>query len=290
MTYWLDLILPGVVLGCLYGLIGMAFAIIYKATKVINFALGEMMMLTAYIAFNLQGQLNLPFPALVVATIVIASLVGLLAERLVIRPMQSEPLFSIVMATIGLAILLRSLVILIWGALPKPGNIGLPDDFIIVMGVGLTPTQLVLVAALALFSLAMFLLFRFTAFGLAMRAVASNEVTAMLMGIRIGHVQTIAWVLSSSVAGVAGLLSASLYGLNPDLYASGIKGFPATILGGLDSILGSALGGVIIGAMENIAGGLIGSGIKEISGFVIIVFILMVRPYGLFGKHEVERV
>jgi branched-chain amino acid transport system permease protein len=290
MRLVIDLVLPGLVVGCLYGLIGTAFAIVYKATRVVNFALGEMMMLTAYIAYSVQGYLTLPFPVLVIATVLIAALVAGLVEHLVIRPMQSEPIFSIVMATIGLAIILRSLVVLIWGALPQPINSGLPDRFINVLGVGLTIDQVILVGLLAASCAAIFTFFQYTSFGLAMRATASSETTALLMGIRIGQVQTVAWAISSIVAGLAGVLAASIYSLTPEMYALGLKGFPATILGGLDSVLGSALGGLFIGAVENLSGGLLGSGMKEIAGFTIIVFVLMIRPYGLFGQHEIERV
>ncbi len=290
MDIALYLIVPGLIVGAFYGLIGMAFAVIYKATRVVNFALGEMMMLTTYTAFALQGYLDLGFVPLVLATIVIAGAIALIVEILVIRPMQSEPLFSIVMATIGLAILLRSLVVLIWGALPRPSNTGLPDTYVNIFGVGLSYGQICMAGLFVVASAGVFVFFRYSRFGLAMRATASRETTAMLMGIRVRRVQTVAWVMSTVIAGLAGMLSASIYTLVPTIYADGLKGFPATILGGLDSVLGSTLGGLVIGVIENLAGGYIGSGLKEIAGFVIIILVLMIRPWGLFGQKDIERV
>lgn len=285
----LDVVLPGLVVGCLYGLIGMSFAVVYKATRVVNFALGEMMMLVAYTAFAIQSRYALDVWTLLAVTLVVSAIVGAAAEILVIRPLQGEPLFTIVMSTIGLAILIRSVVAVAWGVLPQP--VGLPEtqDLHVLLGVGLTNAQLFLISLFVACCAAMTVFFRYTRMGLFMRATASSERTALLIGIDVRQIQSLAWIFSTLIAGLAGVTTATIYNLGPDLYANGFRGFPATILGGLDSVLGSAIGGIIIGVVENITGRFLGSTSKDVVGLAIIVLILMVRPYGLFGERKVER-
>ena len=285
----LDVIIPGIVVGCIYGLVGMAFAIVYKATQVVNFAIGEVMMLVAYIAFTIQINYSLDFGMLLLVAIVVSAAVGLLLEWLVIRPIQGQSLFTIVMSTIGLAIVIRSIVAMIWGVLPQAISLPETSRYYTVAGVGLSAAQIYTVCAFVVLCLLVGAFFRFTRLGLHMRATASNEKTAQLIGINIRRVQTLAWVLSTVVAGTTGVLIATIYNLGPDLYTFGLKSFPATILGGLDAVIGSAIGGVIIGVVENITGRFLGSTSKEVVGLLVIVFILMVRPTGLFGQRAVSR-
>ncbi len=286
----LDVLVPGFVVGCIYGLIGMAFAVIYKATRVVNFALGEVMMLTAYIAFSIQDHLSLSFVQLVCVTILASGLVGATIEFLVIRPMRGQPLFAIVMSTIGLAIMLRSITAIIWGAMAVPITVNVSTRFYSVLGVNLSIAQVMIAALLFLTCIAMTAFFRLTRMGLLMRATASNESTALLLGIKVGNIHLLAWIGSAIIAGLTGILIAMIQNLGPDLFLNGFKGFPATVLGGLDSVLGSGIGGVIIGVTENITGRFFGSGAKELAGLVIIILVLMIRPYGLFGQRGIERV
>jgi branched-chain amino acid transport system permease protein len=285
----LDVVIPGLVVGCLYGLIGMAFAVVYKSTRVVNFALGEMMMLVAYTSFAIQSRFALGLAPLIVVTVLVSAVVGAAAEILVIRPLQGEPLFTLVMSTIGLAIVIRSVVAMVWGALPQPIDLGTSSTFHNILGVGLTEAQLAVVAVFLLSCVGMTLFFRFTRMGLFMRATAGDERTAQLIGIDVRRIHAIAWVCSTIISGLAGVLIAMIYNLGPDLYANGLKGFPATILGGLDSVLGSAMGGVVIGIAENLTGRFLGSTAKEVIGLIIIVAVLMIRPYGLFGERKIER-
>lgn len=286
----IDVVLPGLVVGCIYGLIGMAFAVIYKATRVVNFALGEMMMLITYLAYSIQGYLKLSFPLLVLVTIVISSLIGWIIEFLIIRPMRGQSLFAIVMSTIGLAIVLRSVTSIAWGALSQPISVDLPTRFYSVLGVNLSIAQIMIVLLLLFACIAMTVFFRFTRIGLLMRATASNESTALLLGVKVGQIHALAWIGSAVIAGLAGILIALIQNLGPELFHNGFKGFPATVLGGLDSVVGSGLGGIIIGVTENITGRFFGSGAKELAGLVIIILVLMIRPYGLFGQRGIERV
>jgi branched-chain amino acid transport system permease protein len=247
-------------------------------------------MLTAYVSFSLANALGLSFFPLLVVTVPISMAIGLVLERLIIRPMLGEPVFSIVMATVGLAVILRGIVVLIWGSEPLNFPAGLPTGVVSVAGVPFYPAQLCLLGALALVTLCAWLFLRFTRLGMAMRAVAANETAALLMGVSVDRIHAAAWMLSAAIAAVAGVLFAINFKLAPDMWFQGLKSFPAVILGGLDSVIGASLAGLIIGVIENLAQGYLGEGLREIAGFVVIIVVLMVRPYGLFGSADIERV
>ncbi len=290
MSYFLNLVFSGLAVGAIYGLLAMGYAIIYKVSRVVNFAQGEIMMLIGYVAYSVALHTDVNTPLILVAVVASAILVGLAIERFVVRPMLGQPVFSLVMMTIALAILIKSVVALIWGNYPHrfPGTeTSSPIEF---AGVYVQPTQLVLLAVYVAICVAVWAFLRFSIVGIAMRAAANDSSVAMLMGISVSRLYRTAWVVSAMIAGVAGLLFASLYQIGPDLAHVGVRAFPATILGGLDSALGSAVGGLIIGVVENLAGGYLASAYKEIAGFVVILIILMIRPYGLFGQRDIERV
>lgn len=290
MSYFMNLVLSGMVIGSLYGLVAMGFAIIYRATGMVNFAQGEVMMLIAYMSYTFATIPGMGFVPLLACVLGASIALGLLIEWLFIRPMLGEPMFSRVMVTIGLAVVIRSVVILIWGveptAFPRPfGNA------VIRFGdVALYPGQIFALASLAVLSLAMWLFFRRARVGIAMRATSNNETTALLMGINVKRISAIAWALAAVFAAFAGLAFCLMFSLEPEISQMGLRGFPATILGGLDSVVGGAFGGLVIGIAENLAGGYLGRGLKEIAGFVLIIVVLMVKPYGLFGQREIERV
>jgi branched-chain amino acid transport system permease protein len=290
MAFLALLISTGLVTGATYGLIAMGFALIYKSTGVVNFAQGELVMLTAYIAFSLANAFELSFLPLMLLTVPISMVIGLALERIFIRPMLGEPVFSIVMATVGLAVILRGVVVLIWGSEPLNFPAGMPMSVVYIAGVPFYPAQLCLIGALALVTLLAWLFLRFSRLGVAMRAVAANETAALLAGISVERIHAIAWMLSSAIAAIAGVLFAINFKLAPDLWFQGLKAFPAVILGGLDSVIGASVAGLIIGVIESLAQGYLGEGLREIAGFVVIIVVLMVRPFGLFGAHEIERV
>ncbi len=290
MEYLALLVSNGLVVGATYGLVGMGYAIIYKATGVVNFAQGELLMLTAYIAFSLTQGLALSFFPLLLITVPIAMVLGVLLERIFIRPMLGEPVFSIVMVTVGLAVILRGLTIIVWGPDPHEFPLGISTSVVHIGPVPFYPVQLYALASLALATAGAWAFFRFTRLGIAMRAVAANEAAASLMGIRVSRIHMIAWSFSAAIAALAGVLFAAMFKLGPTIWFEGLRSFPAVILGGLDSVLGAALGGLVIGVIENLSQGYLGQGLREIAGFIVIVLILMVRPYGLFGSRQIERV
>jgi branched-chain amino acid transport system permease protein len=290
MDYFLQLVISGIAVGLVYGFIGMGFAMIYRATGVVNFAQGELMMLVSYIAFTLAGTFQFGFWLMLAGTVAASVLIGLLSEVLLIRPMLGQPVFSTVMVTIGLAVILRSVVVLIWGADPMPLNAGLPTEVIKIGPAGLYPAQLYSVGLMAAVLLGLWTFFRYSRVGIAMRATANVQTAALLMGINVKRIFALSWALSAGLAAIAGVLIGVIYDVNPGMWTTGLRSFPAVILGGLDSVFGAALGGILIGVVENLSEGYIGRGMKEIAGFVLILVVLMVRPYGLFGKPEIERV
>ncbi len=285
-----DLLASGIAIGAIYGLIAMGFAIIYKATGLVNFAEGEMSMITAYIAWTIATTLSGNVFVVVAGAIIAGVLLGLVVERFIMRPMLGEPIFSTVLVTIGVAVVLRSLITLIWDAYPHALDVGVGKGVAHLAGVGLRSAQVAAVVTLLAIMAAFYLFFRYSKVGVAMRAVAADDRTALLMGVSAHRIHAIAWGCSSAIAGIAGVLFALVYDLSPAMFQIGLKSFPATILGGLDAVNGSGFGGVIIGVTENLAGGYLGSGMKDVAGFLMIIVVLMVQPFGLFGEREIVRV
>lgn len=288
--YLLQLLLSGLAVGAIYSLIAMGFAVIYKSTGLVNFAQGEMTMITAYIAWTISTTVSGNVVVVTCGAIVAAIMLGLVIERLVMRPMLGEPLFATVMVTIGLAVILRSAINFIWDAYPHGLDVGVGHDIVRAGGIGMRTAQIAVIATLLLLLVAIWAFFRYSRFGIAMRAVASDDRTALLMGISAPRVHALAWAASSVIAGIGGVFFALSYDLSPAMFQLGLKAFPATILGGLDAVLGSGLGGLLIGLTENLAGGYLGNGMKEVAGFLMIIVVLMIRPFGLFGERDIERV
>jgi len=291
---FLQLMLSGLISGSIYGLIALGFVIIYKATEVVNFAQGEIMMMGAYFCYFLTTFYQVGFLSAFFMTLLFASMLGILVEAVILRPLVGEPIFSVIMVTVGLATLLRSIVGLIWGhenlAFPSPFS----DTTIDLFGMIVTPVEITtIVASVGLFLL-LFFFFKYSKLGLATRATAFDQRWAFLMGISVRKIFSLAWILASVVASIGGIFLASMGGLDPGMSLIGLKVFPAVVLGGIESISGAILGGLIIGIVENLAGGYLsayfGSGIKELSAFIVLMIVLMIRPYGLLGKKEIIRV
>ena len=294
--YLLQLVISGLVVGSIYAAVALGFTIIYKATRVVNFAQGEFLMVGAYVCFAFVVQMGVPFWAALLLTILFGMVLAVLLERLVLRPMIGEPIISIIMVTIGLSLVLRSAVTAIWGndiLVYEPKLF--PQEAISIAGVPVS-LEFIWCFILSMVLLAVFsVFFRYSKAGVAMRATAFNQQVAQSMGISVKHIFALSWIISAVVSGIGGVLIGNINGINSSLYHFGLKVFPATILGGLDSILGAALGGLIIGLLENLSDGFFKSyldlsGVKEVAPYVILVIILMIKPYGLFGTKEIERV
>jgi len=294
LQIFFQLILSGLIVGSIYGLVALGFVLIYKATNVVNFAQGELMMLGAYFCYYLVSSYQIPFVPAFLITLVFSSLLGILIEVAILRPLVGETVFSVIMVTVGLSTLLRSVVGLIWGhdqyVFPSPFSQQTFRFFELV----LLPVELTtIVTVLGLFAMC-YLFFKYSKIGVAMRATAFNQKYAFLMGISVRKVFSLSWVMASVVASIGGILFASMSNLDTNMSLIGLKVFPAVVLGGIDSIGGAILGGLIVGLTENLAGGylsqIFGSGVKELSAFFVLLLTLMIRPYGLFGKKEIIRV
>ena len=292
--FFFQLFASGIAVGCLYALIALGFVLIIKATDILNFAHGEIIMISALICYFLVAKYQWSFLPAVLLTVVIAALMGVLTERLVLRPMLGEPIFAVVMITIGLSIFLRSMAGITFGhdnyVFPSP----FPKEPVNFYGVTLSMTQIWVMICTALLVIIFFLFFKYSRMGLAMRGTANNQETALLMGISTKRVFAMVWGIAFVTAAIAGIFLANVMVVNIGLTFTAISAFPAIILGGLESIPGAIIGGLAIGVIENLAGGyldqMIGGGVKDVTSFVVLFLILMVKPYGLFGIEEIERV
>jgi len=294
--YLLQLVISGLVIGSIYSAVALGFVVIYKATRVVNFAQGELLMVGAYVCYAFLVQMHVPFWAALLLTILFGMVLAMFVERLILRPMIGEPIISIIMVTIGLSLVLRSLVAAVWGTeilVYEPKLF--PQEMIEIAGLPIS-LEFVWCFVLSVVLLAVFsVFFKYSKAGVAMRATAFNQQVAQSMGISVKHIFALSWVISAVVSGIGGVLIGNINGINSSLYHFGLKVFPATILGGLDSILGAALGGMIIGILENLSDGFAKtylnlSGVKEVAPYIFLVIILMIKPYGLFGTKEIERV
>ncbi len=280
----MELLIGGLISGSLYGLIAIGFVLIFKATDVPNFAQGEILMISAYFGYILHSAAKLPYLLVFLLTILFAALFGIFIERIAYRSLIRRPIFSIILATIAVGIILRSGARFVWGddvyVLPPMFSIS-P----IALGtVSITPMNLSVLGVSILFIIVLYLFFRFTTLGKAMRATQQNKNAASLMGIRVERIFALTWAISSIFGAVAGIMLAPLILISPDMGWVAIKGFAAAILGGFSSLPGALLGGLILGITETLAGGFISSALKDIVSFVILIGILIVRPSGLLGK------
>ncbi len=294
MDELLQFLVSGVVTGGIYALIAIGFVVVYKSTGVINFATGELMMLGAFFAWTAMAVAHLPFAAALLVAAAGAAAVGALVERVVLRPMLGQRPISIIMVTIGLSSVFKGIAQVVWGGEYRSFPTIFPRRPVELGPVVLPSRQawpfLIAVAAIVLLAA----LFRFTRTGTAMRATANDQATAFGMGIDIRRVFSLSWVLASVTAALAGVVVGIIGGISPQLGAVGLRIFPVVILGGLDSIGGALVGGIVMGVLENLAGGYLdplfpGTGVKEVAPFVALVLILMARPWGLFGTREIER-
>lgn len=293
LNYFLQLFVSGLSVGSVYAVIGIGFVVIYKATKILNFAHGEILMIAAYFCLVLIESLHVHFLLAFVLTLVFCAGIGLVVERFIFRPMIGEPVFAVVMITLGLSIILRPLTGMIFGF----GNVMFPSPFPqkpivfsnVVVSYAHLWTFIISCAVMAIF----FLFFKYSKVGIAMRAAADRQIVAFLMGINVKKIFSLSWAIAAATAGIAGILLANVMVMNLNLSFVAVKVFPAIILGGLDSIVGALIGGLIIGVFETLVGGYLDlylSGIKEISAYILLFIILIIRPYGLFGTEEIERV
>ncbi|MBN4083061.1 branched-chain amino acid ABC transporter permease [bacterium AH-315-B06] len=294
LQFFVELVTNGVLTGLMYSLVAVGFVLIYKSTDAINFAQGEFCMFAAIIVAAFMKLYGFPLYGAIAVGLVFMLLFNWGLERVVLRPMIGRPVVAIIMATIGLALIFRGLGPLLFGAETRPINMPIPDQPVIWGPFFMSPIDL-LGAAISLTFMAVFgWFFMKTRKGVAMRAVADSHQVAMAMGINVGRYFALAWMLAGFVALLGGLVWGNAIGVDTQLAALGLKVFPVVILGGLDSIVGVIVGGVIIGVIEAISAGYVdpyvGGGTKDFTPYVLMILVLMVRPYGIFGKPIIERI
>ena len=292
MDFFMQLLVGGLSVGFLYGLSAMGFVMIFKSSSVLNFAHGELLALGAYFFLALVTWAKLPILLAFLLTLVGCFLLGILIERIFLRPLIGEPLIFIIMLTVGLAAMFKGLILLIWG-----GNLYTYPDFLpkileIQWGViRIPPAYGATLIIGTLFLLLFGLFFKFSSQGIYMRSVADNQRAALSLGVHVKRVFALSWAIAALVAGMSGLVLGIINGVNVhNLSAIGLKVFPVIILGGLDSIGGAIIGGIIIGLLETFTGGYISPSLRDVIPYIVLVVILLIKPYGLFGLKEIERV
>jgi branched-chain amino acid transport system permease protein len=298
MVTFLQLLVQGVALGCVYALIALGFTVVLQA-GVINFAHGSFMLLGAYIVSWLAVDLKIPFVVALALGAAVIALLGVAFEQSVLRRMASRPVFTVIMITLGLDIILRIITSGIWGYDPRPSN---GDPFGLegfnVGDLRLNWSDIAIVITTLILLALIFAFFKYTRYGIAMRAVATDHEAAAAIGISLPQIYAITWAIAGVVATLGGVfLAASPRTLDTTLGIVALRAFPAIILGGLGSTTGAVVGGLILGLLEVLVAGYqntlfpwLGTGFNRVAAYVVLLIVLLVRPYGLFGQKEVERV
>ena len=288
----MQLLVGGFSTGFVYGLSAMGFVMIFKSSSVLNFAHGELLAIGAYFFLIFATWTKLPIVFAFLFTLVACFLLGILIERIFLRPLIGENLIFVIMLTVGLAAMFRGLILLFWG-----GNLYTYPDFLpkgmgIDWGIIHIPPVYMATLIIGIFFLIIFgIFFKFFSQGIYMRSVADNQRAALSLGVNVRRVFALSWAIAALVAGMSGVVLGIINGVNVhNLSAIGLKVFPVIILGGLDSIVGAIIGGVIIGLLETFTGGYISTSLRDVVPYIILVIILLVKPYGLFGLKEIERV
>ncbi|RJR30920.1 MAG: branched-chain amino acid ABC transporter permease [Desulfobacteraceae bacterium] len=287
-----QLLISGVMTGCVYALVAIGFVVIYKASKVLNLAQGELVLIGPYLCITLISEVRLPYFWAFIVTLILCFFVGLVIERLFIRPLIGEPILSVIMITIGISSLIKGIAFIFWGGSTKVfpqvfcfapyacGDIVIPR----------TPFWSSFISILLVVAIS--LLFKKTMVGLSMRSVASDQQAAQSMGVSVRKVFALSWGIAAFVSGLGGIIIGNMNGVREDISHFGLKVLSVVIFGGLDSLLGALIGGITVGVLENLTGGYIDmylEGIKDVAPFIFLVLVLMARPYGLFGVKEIER-
>jgi branched-chain amino acid transport system permease protein len=287
---FLQVLITGLGQGCLYGLIALGFVLIYKATEIVNFAQGDLMMLGAFFAVTFIGILGLPFWLGLLVAVIAMAVFGYLLDKLVIRAIIGEPQIAVVILTISIGFILRSGSAAIWGAdlinLDAPYAGQMANIFGLVIG----QEYLYIIAGTIVLSGLLFLFFRFSNLGIAMQAASQNQLAAYYMGIPVKRVFSLIWAVSAIVAAVAGGLMAPISLVSPQMGFIGIKAFAAAVVGGFGSLPGALIGGLIIGGAEQIAGTYLPPGFQETTAYLIMFLVLTVRPQGLFAQVQRKKV
>ena len=286
----LQVLFSGLALGSIYGLVALGFAVVFKATEVFNFAQGMFVVCGAYLVVTGVTSLQLPFPLAILFMVVGAGLIGILIHKFLIQPLSGQPMLAVIMLTIALSIALRALIEIIYGSQGLTLNTPLPNG---VFKIGeLRISQLHLTAAVVSWGcMAVFgAFFRYTSIGLLMRATADGHEAAVVSGINVNVMNRLAWAIGCILAAIGGLFLGQLQIVSTELETIGLLALPAVVIGGMQSIPGAIVGGLLVGLIEQLAASYISPKSSDIVIYALLLLILMVRPWGLFGQRELGRV
>jgi branched-chain amino acid transport system permease protein len=294
LGFFLLLMSNGILIGLMYALIALGFVLVYKATDAVNFAQGEFVMIAGILVAAALDIWKAPLWVSIALGLATMIAFGFALERVMLRKLIGRPVIAVVMATIGLAAILRGIGPTTFGAGSRPLPLPIPDEPIVLGPLFIPPIQLVGGCVSLLFLAGFGWFFVKSRKGIAMRAVADNQQVAMAMGINVERYFGLAWAMTGMVSALGGIIWGNIIGVDVNLALVGFKVFPVVILGGLDSIPGAIVGGLIVGIVENIAAGYVdpyvGGGTKDFAPYVLMIVALMVRPYGIFGKKIIERI
>ncbi|MBM3504866.1 MAG: branched-chain amino acid ABC transporter permease [Alphaproteobacteria bacterium] len=285
-----QLIVNGLAAGCVYGLVALGFALVYKATEVVNFAQGDLLMVAAFAGWTLIEVAGLPYAVAFPVTVLLLAVLGFGLDRVVVRPILGRPQFATIMLTIGIAFAMRGVVSMTWGPQARTFETPFSRKNTPFFDVVLSDVSLSIIAATAVLSALLFAFFRWSWLGIAMQSASQNQMAAYLMGIPVKAVTSLTWALSASVAACAGLLLAPIALVDIALWLVILKAFAAAVLGGFGSIPGAIVGGLLIGLVEQFVGVYLLQEAKGIAGYVVLLAVLLVWPRGLFGGGERKRV
>jgi branched-chain amino acid transport system permease protein len=289
MIEFLEYSLLGLLSGGVMALIALSFVLVYKGTGAVNFAVGEIMMVGAYLYYAAASTFGLPPLLAFVVSLGAIALLALVVERAVLRPLSGQPTVSVMMATIGMASIMHGGVEAIWGGDTYAPPPLLPRSPVFLGEILIPGTVLGNFAVAALLIIGFLLFFRYSKTGVALRATASDPVTAATLGINIHFASRLTWMLAGGVGTVAGVLISNSAGLSPALAAAALSVFAAIILGGMDSVLGAIVASLMIGLVESLAAGYLGGKARDIVPYLVVLLILVIRPYGIFGTRTIER-
>lgn len=291
----IQLIINGLIVGLLYGVVGMCFVLVYKSTQIVNFAQGEFLLVGAWVCWSVLIYLELPFIVGFLLTMAFMAAFGILIQMIVLRPMIGEPIISVIMVTIGLSIFFQALMKWTFGVSAQSYPQVFDAQSIQIFGLNIESAYLMSTVIALIIMVAFYLFFKHSKYGLAMRATAFNQQIAQSLGISVKQVFAMSWGIAATVSATAGIVIGMVNGVSSSLSMMGIKVFPAVILGGLDSIVGAIVGGLTIGVLENLAEFFdsqylhVGN-MYDIAPFYVLLIILWFKPYGLFGTKDIERI
>lgn len=290
----LQLAITGLAVGLVYSLIALGFVLVWKSTGVANLALGQLLLLFAWFAYGMLAQVGLPVWLALLVTVIFALVTGWVIERVILRPLIAQPILSLITVTLGMAFVIEGIVSIVWpqglAAMPRlfpqtPVSIGsavVSPEYLWAAGI-----SIVLFISLTIF-------FKYNRTGIVMRATADDQRAVQACGIPVTRIFSRSWMLACALAAVGGVLMASIAGVTQALVETGLRAFSVVILGGLDSFLGAMVAGPSIGLAQNIGGGyltpLTWPGINEVIPFIIIIIVMFIKPYGLFGEERIERI